>query len=110
LKFFKNRSKLDKDTATAMGIQVHITLLYIHSIAKALFIHAQSYFYSPSLILNCRLQGLTKLLADHAPEAMREQKFENYFGRKIAVDASMHIYAFLVRFSIIIELELIDGL
>jgi len=43
------------------------------------------------------LQGLTKLLADHAPEAMREQKFENYFGRKIAVDASMHIYAFLVR-------------
>lgn len=28
---------------------------------------------------------------------MKEQKFENYFGRKIAVDASMHIYAFLVR-------------
>lgn len=42
------------------------------------------------------LQGLTKLLSDHAPEAMKEQKFENYFGRKIAVDASMHIYSFLV--------------
>jgi flap endonuclease-1 len=28
---------------------------------------------------------------------MTEHKFENYFGRKIAVDASMHIYAFLVR-------------
>jgi 5'-3' exonuclease len=27
---------------------------------------------------------------------MKEQKFENYFGRKIAVDASMHIYSFLV--------------
>ena len=42
-------------------------------------------------------QGLTKLLADHAPGCIKEQKFENYFGRKIAVDASMHIYAFLVR-------------
>jgi len=30
---------------------------------------------------------------------MKEQKFENYFGRKIAVDASMHIYSFLVRFT-----------
>eukprot|EP00889_Picochlorum_renovo_P005304 jgi/Picre1/32334/NNA_007680.t1 len=28
--------------------------------------------------------------------ALKEQKFENYFGRKIAVDASMHIYSFLV--------------
>lgn len=42
------------------------------------------------------IQGLTKLLADHAPSAIKDQKFENYFGRKIAVDASMHIYAFLV--------------
>jgi flap endonuclease-1 len=39
---------------------------------------------------------LTKLLADHAPKAMREQKFESYFGRRIAVDASMSIYQFLV--------------
>lgn len=30
---------------------------------------------------------------------MKEQKFENYFGRKIAVDASMHIYSFLVSVS-----------
>lgn len=28
---------------------------------------------------------------------MKEQKFESYFGRKIAVDASMSIYQFLVR-------------
>ncbi|KAL4853815.1 Flap endonuclease 1 [Chlorella vulgaris] len=40
--------------------------------------------------------GLTKLLGDAAPGCMKEQKFENYFGRKIAVDASMHIYSFLV--------------
>eukprot|EP00197_Chlamydomonas_leiostraca_P009294 CAMPEP_0202882264 /NCGR_PEP_ID=MMETSP1391-20130828/37732_1 /ASSEMBLY_ACC=CAM_ASM_000867 /TAXON_ID=1034604 /ORGANISM="Chlamydomonas leiostraca, Strain SAG 11-49" /LENGTH=358 /DNA_ID=CAMNT_0049565087 /DNA_START=98 /DNA_END=1170 /DNA_ORIENTATION=- len=42
------------------------------------------------------IQGLTKLLADQAPECMKEQKFEGYFGRKIAVDASMHIYQFMV--------------
>lgn len=47
--------------------------------------------------LRSQLQGLTKLLADNAPGCMKEQKFENYFGRKIAVDASMHIYAFMVR-------------
>lgn len=28
---------------------------------------------------------------------MKEQKFESYFGRKIAIDASMSIYQFLVR-------------
>lgn len=42
------------------------------------------------------IQGLTKLLGDTAPGCMKENKFENYFGRKIAVDASMHIYSFLV--------------
>ena len=41
-------------------------------------------------------QGLSKLISDAAPEAVHEEKFENFFGRKIAVDASMHIYAMLV--------------
>lgn len=42
------------------------------------------------------IKGLTKLLADNAPKAMKEQKLESYFGRKIAVDASMSIYQFLI--------------
>ncbi|KAF4389664.1 hypothetical protein F8388_009797 [Cannabis sativa] len=42
------------------------------------------------------IKGLTKLLADNAPKSMKEQKFESYFGRKIAVDASMSIYQFLI--------------
>lgn len=29
---------------------------------------------------------------------MKEQKLESYFGRKIAIDASMHIYSFLVSY------------
>eukprot|EP01026_Neomeris_dumetosa_P043434 TRINITY_DN3641_c0_g1_i7.p1 TRINITY_DN3641_c0_g1~~TRINITY_DN3641_c0_g1_i7.p1 ORF type:complete len:384 (+),score=56.60 TRINITY_DN3641_c0_g1_i7:51-1202(+) len=42
------------------------------------------------------IQGLTKLLGDKAEKCMKESKFDAYFGRKIAVDASMHIYQFLV--------------
>ncbi|XP_028108725.1 flap endonuclease 1-like isoform X3 [Camellia sinensis] len=42
------------------------------------------------------IKGLTKLLADKAPNAMTEQKFESYSGRKIAIDASMSIYQFLI--------------
>ncbi|RWW20455.1 hypothetical protein GW17_00015435 [Ensete ventricosum] len=38
----------------------------------------------------------TKLLADNAPMAMKEQKFEIYFGQKIVINASMSIYQFLV--------------
>ncbi|XP_027163993.1 flap endonuclease 1 [Coffea eugenioides] len=42
------------------------------------------------------IKGLTKLLADNAPKAMKEHKFESFFGRKIAIDASMSIYQFLI--------------
>ncbi len=57
-------------------------------------------FYFPPVILSYApdaLQGLAKLLADHASGCCREQKYDNYFGRKIAIDASMHIYQALVR-------------
>ena len=49
--------------------------------------------------LKCSVQNLTKLLGDHAPGCCREQKIDNYFGRRIAIDASMHIYQFLVGIS-----------
>ncbi|GMH25103.1 hypothetical protein Nepgr_026946 [Nepenthes gracilis] len=42
------------------------------------------------------IKGLTKLLADNAPKAMKEYKFESYFNRAIAIDASMSIYQFLI--------------
>lgn len=34
------------------------------------------------------IQGLAKLIADIAPWAIKETEIKNYFGRKIAVDAS----------------------
>ncbi|XP_065676182.1 flap endonuclease 1-like [Hydra vulgaris] len=47
---------------------------------------------------NCKMgiHGLTKLLGDHAPSSMKENEIKNYFGRKIAIDASMSIYQFLI--------------
>uniref|UniRef100_H3CB72 Flap endonuclease 1 n=1 Tax=Tetraodon nigroviridis TaxID=99883 RepID=H3CB72_TETNG len=45
------------------------------------------------------IHGLAKLIADQAPGAIKEQDIRNYFGRhsrKIAIDASMCIYQFLI--------------
>ncbi|KAM3567737.1 hypothetical protein VYU27_010122, partial [Nannochloropsis oceanica] len=42
------------------------------------------------------IKGLTKLIADEAPDAIKEHKVEHYNGRIIAVDASMAIYQFLI--------------
>jgi flap endonuclease-1 len=45
--------------------------------------------------LHSFLQDLAKLISDEAPDSVKENKYESYFGRKIAVDASMFIYSFL---------------
>ena len=43
------------------------------------------------------IKGLTKLITDLAPGAIKEQELKNYLGRKVAIDASMAIYQFLVN-------------
>ena len=40
--------------------------------------------------------GLSKLIADVAPEAIKVNEIKNYFGRKVAIDASMSLYQFLI--------------
>ncbi|XP_054738864.1 flap endonuclease 1 [Anastrepha obliqua] len=40
--------------------------------------------------------GLAKLIADIAPAAIKENEIKNYFGRKVAIDASMCLYQFLI--------------
>ncbi|KXS20171.1 PIN domain-like protein [Gonapodya prolifera JEL478] len=42
------------------------------------------------------IQGLSKVIGDHAPDAMRENEIKNFFGRKVAIDASMSIYQFMI--------------
>ncbi|KAB0804644.1 hypothetical protein PPYR_01614 [Photinus pyralis] len=40
--------------------------------------------------------GLSKLLLDIAPHAIKEHEIKTYFGRKVAIDASMSLYQFLI--------------
>ncbi|XP_019402877.1 PREDICTED: flap endonuclease 1 [Crocodylus porosus] len=42
------------------------------------------------------IHGLAKLIADMVPSAIRENDIKSYFGRKVAIDASMSIYQFLI--------------
>jgi len=46
--------------------------------------------------LNMGIKGLTKLISDHAPTAIKEKELANFFGRTIAIDASMTIYQFMI--------------
>ncbi|KAM7342296.1 flap structure-specific endonuclease 1 [Cochliomyia hominivorax] len=40
--------------------------------------------------------GLYKLIADVCPQAIKEGEIKQYFGRKVAIDASMCLYQFLI--------------
>ncbi|KAJ3206659.1 Elongation of fatty acids protein 2 [Entophlyctis luteolus] len=42
------------------------------------------------------IHGLAKVIADHAPAAIKEIPIKACFGRKVAIDASMSIYQFLI--------------
>lgn len=42
------------------------------------------------------IKGLTKLITTECPDALKETTVEQYTGCKIAIDASMTIYQFLV--------------
>ena|SRR6266567_4350568 len=42
------------------------------------------------------IKGLTALLSQHAPNAIKEHEMKTLFGRKVAIDASMSIYQFLI--------------
>lgn len=36
------------------------------------------------------IHNLAKLIGDYAANAIKENEIKNYFGRKIAIDASKH--------------------
>lgn len=42
------------------------------------------------------ITGLTRLIMEHAPNAIQSNDIKSYFGRKVAVDASMSIYQFMI--------------
>ena len=42
------------------------------------------------------IRQLSRVIADNAPRATSEHAIKEYFGRKVAIDASMSIYQFLI--------------
>lgn len=42
------------------------------------------------------IKGLTALLSQNAPNSIKEHDIKTLFGRKVAIDASMSIYQFLI--------------
>lgn len=42
------------------------------------------------------IKHLYQVIADNAPDAIKTGEIKNHFGRKVAIDASMSIYSFLI--------------
>lgn len=42
------------------------------------------------------VHGLSRLLADQAPGCITNSEIKSFFGRKVAIDASMALYQFLI--------------
>lgn len=42
------------------------------------------------------IKGLNRLVADHVPGAIRSAELKTFFGRKVAIDASMCLYQYLI--------------
>src|ERR1700712_1715985 len=53
-----------------------------------------SFFHTESTAMG--IHGLSKVIGDNANEAIKEDDIKNYFGRKVAIDASMSIYQFMI--------------
>ncbi|KAL4215011.1 PIN domain-like protein [Rhizopus microsporus] len=48
------------------------------------------------LILPPKVFRLNQLISEHAPNAIKRYELKNFFGRKVAIDASMSIYQFMI--------------
>ncbi|KAK5119517.1 Elongation of fatty acids protein 2 [Meristemomyces frigidus] len=42
------------------------------------------------------IKNLYQILKEHCPDAIKEGEIKNQFGRKVAIDASMSLYSFLI--------------
>lgn len=42
------------------------------------------------------IKDLSKVIGDHAPNGVKLSEIKNYFGRIVALDASMCLYQFLI--------------
>jgi hypothetical protein len=48
------------------------------------------------IVVTMGIHGLMKLLSEECPGCVKEQELSNFTGRKVAIDASMAMYQFLI--------------
>ena len=65
-------------------------------LSRPLLIVRHDVHTSPTSFATMGIKGLTALLSEHAPKAIVEHDIKTLFGRKVAIDASMSIYQFLI--------------
>jgi flap endonuclease-1 len=76
---------------------MHSSLFYhFHPGAATLSAHTTKQRSLKSVTTSMGIKGLAKLLSDEAPDCIREVELKSLHGRKIAIDASMAIYQFLI--------------
>ncbi|KAK3941297.1 putative high-affinity nicotinic acid transporter [Diplogelasinospora grovesii] len=51
---------------------------------------------SPHFSTKMGIKQLFSIIKEEAPDAIKEKEIKNQFGRKVAIDASMSIYSFLI--------------
>lgn len=69
----------------------------LHEIGRAARAQREFHFSCPCFVsFTMGIQGLTKLISEHAPAAIKSHEISSYFGRKVAIDASMSIYQFMI--------------
>ncbi|KAI6178752.1 Flap endonuclease 1 [Aphelenchoides besseyi] len=58
--------------------------------------YAQNYFDNGEGYVGMGIKDLSKVIADNAEKGVREAELNAFFGRKVAIDASMSMYQFLI--------------
>ncbi|KAK9248677.1 PIN domain-like protein [Lipomyces tetrasporus] len=53
-------------------------------------------WYNIQYYIAMGIKGLYQTIADNAPRAIKNSEIKNFFGRKVAIDASMSLYQFLI--------------
>ena len=85
----KRKSKSDIYPRSQSSVSSRLDFDFISSLADVMGIH-----------------NLAKLIADQAPNATKDGEIANYFGRKIAIDASVFRFG---RFLLLVLMDVVSG-
>lgn len=80
--------------AERVNVTSHVPTCHACTVTQVVLIRATNTTLASFITMG--IKGLTALLSEHAPKAIVEHDIKTLFGRKVAIDASMSIYQFLI--------------